>query len=55
MADRPLLVSDTIQETCNVPFFEKLGFQVVRQAVAKWCVSTLHATLHDVTMHRYVS
>ncbi|TWU09010.1 putative acetyltransferase [Symmachiella macrocystis] len=55
MASRPLVVLNTIQETGNVPIFEKLGFQVVSRVVATWCVSSLHSAVHDVTMQRDVS
>ena len=38
----------TIRETGNVEIFEKLGFHVVKEETAKWCVSDRYPTLHDV-------
>lgn len=55
LTGRPLVVLNTIEETGNVPIFEKLGFQVVSRVVATWCVSTLHSAVHDVTLQRDVS
>lgn len=55
LTGRPHVVLNTIQETGNVPIFEKLGFQVVSRVVATWCVSTLHSAVHDVTLQRDLS
>lgn len=40
----------TIRETGNVPVFERMGFDVVTEKVADWCVSTRFECLHEVTM-----
>ncbi|QDT44778.1 putative acetyltransferase [Gimesia alba] len=49
---RHTVVLETIKETGNVPLFEKLGFQVVDEAIASWCVSEIHEQLYFVTMER---
>ncbi|MDA2933962.1 GNAT family N-acetyltransferase [Acidobacteria bacterium AH-259-D05] len=38
----------TIKETGNVPIFQKLGFRVVSEEIAEWCVSDMYSSLHDV-------
>jgi N-acetylglutamate synthase-like GNAT family acetyltransferase len=43
----------TIRETGNVRVFEHLGFTVVSQEVATWCVSDAFATLHETYMERH--
>ena len=46
---------DTIKETGNVPLFERIGFRVVHEQVATWCVSDDYAEVHDVKMERDVA
>lgn len=41
---------DTVKETGNVAFFEKIGFSKVRELVATWCISDSYETVHDVIM-----
>ena len=43
---------NTIQETGNVPIFQRLGFAVDSTAEATWCTSAQFAKLHDVSMTR---
>ena len=45
---------DTIRETGNVEIFARLGFQVVRESVADWCISDRFETLHNVRMIKNV-
>ena len=40
----------TIRETGNVAVFEHIGFDVVDENVADWCVSRHFERLHEVTM-----
>jgi predicted N-acetyltransferase YhbS len=51
---RDVVALDTIRETGNVPVFERLGFRVVGETVARWCESDRFAELHDVKMERKV-
>ncbi|QDV52905.1 putative acetyltransferase [Gimesia fumaroli] len=51
---RHKVVIETIKETGNVPLFEKLGFQIVNEVIANWCISEIHDQLHFVTMERTV-
>ncbi len=44
----------TIRETGNVEIFESLGFCVLKDETAKWCVSDRYSTLHDVYLERLV-
>jgi len=46
---------DTIRETGNVPLFESMGFRVVDEEVANWCVSDEYGELHDVRMERKIA
>jgi len=48
------VVMETIRETGNVPIFEKLGFRIVQENIAAWCVSETHEQLYFVTMKRTV-
>lgn len=48
------VVMETIRETGNVPVFEKLGFHIVQENIAAWCVSETHEQLYFVTMKRTV-
>ncbi len=50
-----IVATRTIKETGNVPIFERLGFHVVGEEIASWCVSDVHPTLHDVHLVRDVS
>ena len=50
--DRPTVILKTIKETGNVPLFEKLGFYIVSEVLATWCVSEIHDQLYCVTMER---
>lgn len=50
-----IVALETIKETGNVPMFEELGFKVVREAVATWCISDNYTKVHDVTMERNVA
>jgi GNAT superfamily N-acetyltransferase len=43
---------NTIRETGNVPVFERLGFQVVDEEIASWCISDDYLEVHDVKMER---
>lgn len=52
---RSIVATRTIKETGNVPIFERLGFHVVGEEIANWCVSDVHATLHDVHLERDVA
>ncbi len=45
----------TIRETGNVEIFERLGFGVVKEETAKWCVSDRYKILHDAYLERRVS
>ena len=45
---------DTIKETGNVLFFEKMGFQVVHEEIATWCTSDDHTRVHNITMEQRV-
>ena len=45
----------TIRETGNVAIFERLGFQVVKEEIADWCVSDQHSQLHEVHLERSVA
>jgi len=45
----------TIRETGNVEIFERLGFRVVKEETAKWCVSDRYPTLHDAYLERQVA
>ena len=45
----------TIRETGNVEIFERLGFSVVKEKIAEWCVSDKYPTLHDVYLERLVT
>ena len=45
----------TIRETGNVEIFERLGFRVVKEETAKWCVSDRYPVLHDVYLERQVA
>ncbi len=40
----------TIRQTGNVAVFERMGFNVVAEKVADWCVSSQFERLHEVTM-----
>ena len=53
--DHTRVVLDTIRETGNVPLFQRLGFRVVSERLANWCVSSNHQELHDVKMERVVT
>lgn len=50
----PAVVLDTIRETDNVPLFEKLGFRVVHEETAIWCVSEAYREVHDVKLERII-
>ena len=50
-----LVVLDTIKETGNVPFFEKLGFHVFYEGVTTCFVSEEYPELHEVKMKRKVA
>ena len=52
---RSIVATRTIKETGNVPVFERLGFHVVGEEIASWCVSDVHASLHDVHLERDVA
>ena len=52
---RRIIATRTIKETGNVPIFERLGFHVVGEDIASWCVSDVHASLHDVHLERDVA
>tara|TARA_R110002111_G_scaffold262860_1_gene341968 strand:+ start:85601 stop:86086 length:486 start_codon:yes stop_codon:yes gene_type:complete len=45
---------ETIKETGNVPVFEKLGFRVIQEQVAAWCVSERHEQLYFVSLERII-
>jgi len=45
----------TIRETGNVEIFERLGFRVVKEEIAKWCVSDRYQILHDAYLERHVT
>ena len=49
-----IVATRTIKETGNLEVFEKLGFSVVKEETAKWCVSDRYPTLHDVYLERQV-
>lgn len=49
-----IVALDTIKETGNVALFERMGFRVVDEEVANWCVSDDYGELHDVRMERTV-
>lgn len=49
---RHTVVLETIKETGNVLVFEKLGFHIVNEELATWCVSEMHEQLYFVTMQR---
>lgn len=51
---QPAVVLDTIRETGNVPLFETLGFRVVHEETATWCVSETYQEVHDVKLERSV-
>lgn len=48
------VVLDTIRETGNVPLFEKLGFRVVHEEKATWCISDTYQEVHDVKLQRAI-
>ena len=49
------IVLQTIRETGNVRIFERLGFAVIDEQVAKWCISDTYVTLHEVTMRKRIA
>ncbi|WP_417382799.1 GNAT family N-acetyltransferase [Gimesia sp.] len=51
---QPAVVLDTIRETGNVPLFEKLGFRVVHEEKATWCISDTYQEVHDVKLQRAI-
>lgn len=48
------IAARTVKETANVAVFERLGFRVVAEELATWCVSDEYPTLHDVLLERQV-
>lgn len=46
---------ETIEQTGNVPIFEKLGFQITGSAEPDWCVSDQYDALVSVEMRRELS
>ncbi len=50
-----IVATRTIKETGNVEILERLGFGVVKEETAKWCVSDRYPTLHDVYLERQVA
>ncbi len=49
------LVTDTIEETGNVPLYGHLGFNVIERSVTSQFQSDLHPTLHIVKLERRLS
>lgn len=49
------IVADTIRETGNVAFFERLGFRLIREEIAEQVESDLFDTLHIVYLERRAS
>jgi N-acetylglutamate synthase-like GNAT family acetyltransferase len=49
-----LLSLYTIKQTGNVPTFERLGFQTVREEPAAWAISDCFAELTEVLMEKSV-
>jgi len=45
----------TIKQTGNVPIFERLGFNTVREDTASWAESDKYASLTDVYMERRIT
>ncbi|WP_372723857.1 GNAT family N-acetyltransferase [Novipirellula sp.] len=52
---RTAIVLNTIKETENVPIFEKLGFQIISEAVSDRFESHMYSELHEVKMKRTIS
>jgi len=52
---RTIVTLRTIRETGNVAIFERLGFQVVKEEIADWCLSDQHPRLHEVHLERAVT
>lgn len=49
------IVLATIRETGNVALFEGMGFEVVDEKEADWCVSESFEQLHDVKMAKKIA
>ncbi len=49
-----IVALNTIKETGNVSLFNKMGFNIIRENIATWCTSDLHAEIHEVRMERKI-